>query len=76
MLSKRVIDAVKAGRFNVWAASTVDEGIEVLTGIEAGRQRADGSWTPGSINDLVQKRLIELGAVIRQTSGNALDREL
>lgn len=76
MLSRKVIDAVKEGSFNVWAVSSIDEGIEVLTGVEAGILRADGTWSPGSINDLVQKKLIELGKVISSTPANALDRTL
>jgi lon-related putative ATP-dependent protease len=65
MLSREVIEAVAAGRFHVYAVSTIDEGIEVLTGVAAGARRKDGAWTPGSINDRVERRLAELGEVVR-----------
>jgi lon-related putative ATP-dependent protease len=76
MLRRDVIDAVRAGRFHVYAVSTVDEGIEVLTGIEAGRLRRDGSWTPGSINDRVQRRLGKLLEIVREEPGASIPRGL
>jgi lon-related putative ATP-dependent protease len=57
MLKSDVIDAVKAGMFNVFAISSIDQGIEVLTGIKAGRRLADGRWQKDTINDRVQQRL-------------------
>jgi predicted ATP-dependent protease len=71
LLEGPVLGAIRAGKFNVWAVSTIDEGIEVLTGVPAGRRRRDGTFTPGSINERVQRRLIELQAVV-QRSGEAL----
>ena len=70
MLSSEVVDAVRAGRFHIYAVSTIDEGIEVLTGVPAGRRRKDGSWTEQSINDRVQRRLHHLEGIVRQ-HGNA-----
>ena len=61
MLHRRVIEAVQAGQFHIWAIDHVDEGIEILTGIEAGVRDEEGNWTPDSINDRVQKRLDRLG---------------
>jgi predicted ATP-dependent protease len=66
MLGREVIDAVRAGKFNIYAITSIDEGIGFLTGRPAGRRRKDGTFTPGSINDLVQRRLAELGTVIRK----------
>ncbi len=57
MLRADVVDAVKAGRFHIYSVSTIDEGIEVLTGVSAGTRNADGTYTEGSINDRVQKKL-------------------
>jgi len=76
MLSREVIDAVRAGRFHIFAVSTIDEGIEVLTGRSAGKLRKDGSWTPGSINDLVQRRLRSLVQMVSKTQSTALDKDL
>ncbi len=63
MLSKNVIDAVRANKFHIWAITTIDQGIEILTGCPAGKRTKDG-WTEGSINDRVQKRLSELRAAL------------
>jgi len=77
MLSREVIDAVRAKRFHIYAVGTIDEGIEVLTGVPAGRPRRGGDWTPGSINDRVQRRLKYLQEVVRdQGVRTALDQEL
>ena len=76
VLKREVIDAVRKGVFNIWAVSSIDEGIEVLTGVAAGSRRKDGTWSPGSINDRVQKRLTELVEVIKDNPGMALDRNL
>ncbi|HLN88268.1 MAG TPA: ATP-binding protein [Candidatus Limnocylindrales bacterium] len=57
MLRADVVDAVKAGKFRIYAVSTIDEGIEVLTGVRAGTRNGDGSYPEGSVNDRVQKKL-------------------
>jgi lon-related putative ATP-dependent protease len=77
MLSEEVVSAVKAGKFNIYAVKTIDEGIEVLTGVPAGKQRKDDSWTPGSVNNRVQLRLHELQAVVRHEGIlTSLDKKL
>jgi lon-related putative ATP-dependent protease len=76
MLHKEVVGAVREGAFNVWAVSTIDQGIEVLTGVPAGKARQDGTWTEGSINDRVQRRLIQLGEVIQGVPVGSMDRDL
>jgi lon-related putative ATP-dependent protease len=76
MLRRDVIDAVRAGLFHVWAVSTIDEGIELLTGVEAGKRRQDGTWAPGSINDRVEKRLEQLLGLVREEPGASIPRGL
>jgi predicted ATP-dependent protease len=66
MLDEDVLEAVGRGEFHIWVMDHIDEGIELLTGLPAGRRRADGSWQPGSINDLVDRRLAEMGARLSQ----------
>jgi len=65
MLKEEVAAAVKEGKFHVYPVSTIDQGIEVLTGVKAGKRLKDGSFTPGSINYLVQKRLNSLAEKLR-----------
>ncbi|MDF1794362.1 MAG: ATP-binding protein [Thalassobaculaceae bacterium] len=57
MLKQAVRDAVKAGKFRIWAVSSIAEGIEILTGVPAGPRRADGSFPDGSINARVEARM-------------------
>lgn len=66
MLKSAVIEAVRAGKFSVWAVGTVDEGIEILTGLPAGQRQEDGSWPEGTVNFLVDKRLQELAEALHQ----------
>ncbi|MCM8772851.1 MAG: AAA family ATPase [Candidatus Omnitrophica bacterium] len=60
ILNDEVIEAVEKGLFHIWAVKTIDEGIEILTGIPAGEKREDGTYPEGTINYLVSKRLEEL----------------
>ncbi len=77
MLSDEVIRAVREGSFNIYAVRTISEGIEVLTGVPAGRRSKAGTWTEGSINDRAQQRLRKLGEALRADGvSTQLDRNL
>jgi len=65
MLKEEVAAAVEEGKFHIYPVSTIDEGIEVLTGLKAGKRRKDSSFEPNSINDRVQKRLTFLAERLR-----------
>jgi predicted ATP-dependent protease len=43
MLRTEVVDAVRAGRFHVWAVATIDERIALVTGVAAGTRDTDGT---------------------------------
>ncbi len=58
MLREDVITAVKQGQFAVYAVSTADEGIEVLTGIDAGTPDKEGRYPKDSINGRVAHQLL------------------
>jgi len=73
MLRDEVVTAVRDGRFHVWATRTVDEGIEILTGTEAGTRGADGRFPEESVNGRVARRLDELARRYREF-GAAADR--
>lgn len=60
MLKKEVVEAVKEGKFCVYAASTVEEAMEILTGLQAGKRQADGTYPEGSLNYLVERKLKEM----------------
>jgi lon-related putative ATP-dependent protease len=57
MLRQDVVEACAAGRFHVYPVATIDQGIQLLTGLEAGERGRDGHFPKGSINDRVAKRL-------------------
>ncbi len=57
MLAGEVVDSVRAGRFHVWSARDVDEGIELLTGIPAGSRGENGSFPDRTLHARVEERL-------------------
>jgi lon-related putative ATP-dependent protease len=57
MLREDVVEAVKNGQFSIYAVATIDEGIEILTGVKAGERGADGRFPAGTINRLVEDKL-------------------
>ena len=71
MLRQEVIDAVREGKFHVYAVDSIDEGIEVLTGVEAGERRDDGSYPEGSVNYRVDKQLREMATKLKQFDSRA-----
>ena len=56
-LSDEVVDAVKNKEFHIYAVSTIEEGIEVLTGVPAGKKDKEGNFPAGTINRLVYEKL-------------------
>jgi predicted ATP-dependent protease len=60
MLRRDVVEAVRDGKFHIYSVETIDQGIEILTGIPAGDPDAAGKFPPDSINGRVEARLIEL----------------
>ncbi len=56
-LTDEVIESVKNGLFTIYAISTIDEGIEVLTGVPAGKKDKNGKFPAGTINYLVYEKL-------------------
>lgn len=56
-LSTEIVDAVKNGHFHVYAISTIEEGIEILTGVPAGKKDENGKFPSGTINYLAYQRL-------------------
>ena len=56
-LSDEVVEAVKDKKFHIYAVSTIEEGIELLTGVPAGRRDSTGRFPAGSINYLAYLKL-------------------
>ncbi|MGI6165144.1 MAG: Lon protease family protein, partial [Limnochordia bacterium] len=60
MLCQEVVGAVEEGLFHIYAVEHVNEGIELVTGVPAGKRRTDGTYEKGTINYLVEKKLAQM----------------
>jgi ATP-dependent Lon protease len=65
MLREDVIKAVQDGKFHIYAVKTIDEGIEILTGLSAGDKRPDGRYPEDTVNYRAEKRLSELAEGVK-----------
>jgi lon-related putative ATP-dependent protease len=69
MLREDVVDAVRQGRFHIYAVKTISEGIEILTGVQAGVRGENGRFETGCVNDRVDRRLMEMAHAIARFAG-------
>jgi predicted ATP-dependent protease len=74
MLRPDVVQAVQAGEFSVYAVGTIDEGIEVLTGVAAGERDGKDGYPEGSVNDRVQKKLRQFSEQLKQIAASSAER--
>jgi lon-related putative ATP-dependent protease len=65
MLKEEMVEAGKAGKFTIYPVKTIDEGIEVLTGVPAGKRKKDGTYPERTVNHLVDKKLREMAETYR-----------
>ena len=56
-LSDEIVESVKNGLFHIYSISTIEEGIEVLTGVPAGKKDKNGNFPAGTVNYLVHEKL-------------------
>ncbi|MDH4161549.1 MAG: AAA family ATPase [Nitrospirota bacterium] len=76
MLKKEVVQAVKEGKFRIYAVSTADEALFLMTGVVAGERKTDGTWPEGTLNYLVDKRLKEIAKKLKaDEKAEAKDKE-
>ncbi len=75
MLNEEVINAVDAGKFHVWAVSAIDEGIELLTGVQAGVRDDAGNYAVDTIHALVQERLRQLAEELKRFGEKSNEEE-
>jgi lon-related putative ATP-dependent protease len=76
MLREDVVEAVKAKQFSVYAVNSIDQGIEILTGVRAGERTPEGRYPAATINRLVEDKLksfAERGRAFSQRQEAALD---
>lgn len=65
-LKNEVIKAVQEGKFSIYAIETMEEGLKILTGMEPGEMKEDGTYPEGTINYFVTKRLTEISAALEK----------
>jgi ATP-dependent Lon protease len=66
MLRDEVIEAVAQGRFHIYPVATIEQGIEVLTGVRAGRRNASGKFEPNTIFAKTDARLHDMAVTLRK----------
>ena len=76
MLRDEVLEAVQEEKFHIYTVSTIDQGIELLTGRDAGVLQEDGSYPEGTVNWAVQQKILELAGKVRWFSGGSGSEEV
>jgi len=75
MLKKDVVEAVKDGKFFIYPIRKADEGLEIMTGLQVGELREDGTYPEGTINYLVVKRLTEISKSMEKKKEKEEDKD-
>ncbi|MBU4330174.1 MAG: AAA family ATPase [Acidobacteria bacterium] len=75
MLNEDVVKAVEAGTFHIYPVKTIEEGITILTGVDAGEKRKDGTYPEGTINFLVDQELERLGKSWKTFASDKKDKD-
>ncbi|WCN38172.1 Lon protease family protein [Aneurinibacillus uraniidurans] len=73
MLRREVVEAVESGTFHIWQVRTIEEGIEILTGIEAGMYEEKTGYLDGTLFAAVNKRLERMAAVGSDSADLVID---
>ncbi|MEM7111627.1 MAG: ATP-binding protein [Chloroflexota bacterium] len=71
MLDESVVTAVSEGNFHIWPVTTIDEGIEILMGMPAGKRKTNGNFPKGTVHRKVQKRLLNLALDLKAFGNEA-----
>ena len=75
MLRQDVVQAVREKQFHIYAIETVDQAIELLTGMPAGKRSKKGQFKPGTVNQQVEARLLDLSERQRKLAAPAQEGE-
>ncbi|GAF85949.1 unnamed protein product, partial [marine sediment metagenome] len=67
MLKKGLIKIIEKGKFHIYAIENMDEGIEILTGVKAGRRDKKGNYPKNTLNYLVMERLKMMSESIKES---------
>ncbi len=75
MLNNEVVEAVERGNFHLYSVRTVDQAMEILTGLPAGERKEKGLFEEGTINQLVESTLTRNVEILRQLGEKSEDRK-
>lgn len=67
MLQNEVLEAISKGRFHIWAIANVDEGLSILSGIQAGQKDRRGRFPQGTFNAMVVEKLEQFSELLKET---------
>jgi predicted ATP-dependent protease len=73
MLDEKVVSAVKQGKFHIYPVSTIEEGVEILTGVPAGELQEDGTFPQGTVFCHVDERLEQIYQTLKEEKKNEED---
>jgi lon-related putative ATP-dependent protease len=74
MLKEEIVQAVKDGKFTIYAVEKIDQGIEILTDVKAGEKDSKGLYPKGTINFLVEKKLKEISSALEESDKDKNDK--
>ncbi|MBN1298947.1 MAG: AAA family ATPase [Actinobacteria bacterium] len=74
MLKDEVLEAVDKKKFHIYPVENIEEGMEILTGIEAGKPGADGKYKEGTLNYMIIKKLTEMAEKLKKLSEKSDDK--
>jgi predicted ATP-dependent protease len=66
---------VRQGQFHIYPVETIDQGIEILTGVPAGEPSPDGTYLSGTVNALVSQKLKEYTDTLIKLGKSSEDKE-
>ncbi len=65
MLREDVVEAARSKQFHIWPAKTINDGIQILTGVPAGKRGANGQFPEGTVAHRVDQRLREFAQSLK-----------
>jgi ATP-dependent Lon protease len=65
MLRKDIVKVIKEEKFHLYPVKTIDQGIEILTGVKAGKIKKDGTFEKDTVNYLVDKKLTKFATQLK-----------
>ena len=65
MLRDDILETVSAGKFHIWPVTTIEQGIEILTGAAAGKRNGDGTFEAETVYAIVDERLRKMAEMMK-----------